>query len=69
MKLSSIIKIHFVFFITQLKLISIENDFYHRPRSTNSLFIINKNRLLNFYKIEKIFKKQIVNNKSQYLFK
>ena len=61
LKLLLIMQIYSMIFIIQLKLY-LDEDFYYRFRSINSSLIIDENRSSDFYKIEKIFEKKIVNN-------
>ena len=69
-QLFSIMRIHSVIFITQLKLITFDSDSYGREIS-DLLSMINKyiNIDVSSYEIERLLNKRVIRNKSYYLIK
>ena len=76
LKLSLIIKIHFIVSITQLKSVS-ENDFYNRVRNINLSFVKEKDKDVDLdfvfkykpYEIEKLLKRRDIEKNITYLIK
>ena len=76
LKLSLIMKIHFIVLITQLKSAS-KNDFYNRIRNINLFFVEEKDEDVDFdfvfkyklYEIEKLLKKRDIKKNIMYLIK
>ena len=77
LKLSSIMRIHSVIFITQLKSKSFENDFYDRVSNKDSSSMKNENAKSDFeltqqtssYEIKRLLFKKMFRDKSKYLVK
>ena len=70
LQLSSMMKIYSIVFITQLKSIVSEENFYDKIANIESLLIEKKNNnSASHYKIERLLNKKISREKSQYLIK
>ena len=71
LKLSSIMKIHSVIFIAQLKSITSSSDSYNRNFVFDSSIVLNEHANIDvfFYEIERLIDKRIIKNKTHYLIK
>ena len=73
LKFSSIIIIHFVIFVSQLKFVSKNRDSFHKSRFDQNYFssitMKNENNSAFHYEIKKLMNKRISREKTQYLIK
>ena len=71
LKLSSVMKIHFVIFIVQLKSVTSSLDSYDRNLVLDSSIVLNEhaNIDVSFYEIERLIDKRIIKDKAHYLIK